>query len=110
MGQDRRVTFEMDKAPSWPAIADILARKNLPAQLRMIDGQLSFPDESPPETWRELRVSTPAGMITLRREGNAVVVVTWGNAAGPLLEAWQALAAAVAEVTHGRVESDEGGA
>src|SRR3712207_8342677 len=35
----------------------------------------SFPDEVPPEGWRELRVGTPQGMVTLRREGGAVVCV-----------------------------------
>ncbi len=64
--------------PAWPAVAEWLAARDSRAQMRMIDGQLAFPDEQPPADWHELRVALPAGMLTLRREGNAITVVTWG--------------------------------
>ena len=51
----------------------------------MIDGELAFPDETPADAWRELRVGTPQGMVTVRRDRDQVVLVTWGNAAVDLV-------------------------
>ena len=107
MGMDQTVTFA-GQVPAWPAVADLLARRGFAAQVRMIDGELAFPDEVPPEGWRELRVGTPQGMVTLRREGGAVVCVTWGNADLALRQAWNALAWAWAEAGGGRVRTGEG--
>jgi hypothetical protein len=105
---DQRVEFD-DAAPLWPAVAEVLGRHGFPVQMRMIDGQLAFPDETPPESWRELRLGTPAGMITLRREGErAVSLVTWGNADAALRQAWNALTWACAEVSGGRVATGAG--
>ena len=106
MGVDRRVTFDEGRVPAWSALAALLAQRQFRVHLAMIDGQLSLPDEMLADTWRELRVQTPAGMITLRREPGAIAVVTWGNAAGPLLQAWNALTWAVAEASAGRIVSD----
>ncbi len=108
MGMDLRVEFDDATQTVWPALATLLAERAFPVQMRMIDGELAFPDESPPENWRELRLGTPGGMVTLRREPGAVVLVTWGNADGNLRQAWQALAWACAEVTNGRVVLPEG--
>ena len=91
MGMDQTVSFA-GAGPDWAAVRDLLARHGYPVQMRMIDGQLAFPDEEPPEGWRELRVGTPQGMVTLRRGGGAVVCVTWGNADAALRQAWNALA------------------
>jgi hypothetical protein len=107
MGMDQAVTFA-GKLPPWPAVADLLARRGFPVQTRMIDGELAFPDEVPPEDWRELRVGTPQGMVTLRREGGAIVCVTWGNADSALRQAWNALAWACAEAGGGRVRAEGG--
>ena len=108
MGMDRTVSFAGRPTPAWAAVADLLARHGFPVQVRMIDGQLAFPDEAPPEPWRELRVGTPQGMVTLRREADRVVCVTWGNADEGLRQAWNALAWAFAEAGGGRVESRTG--
>jgi hypothetical protein len=83
--------------PSWPTLRDRLAMRGFPSQMRMIDGQLAFPDEEPPADWRELRIGTPDGMVTVRREGNGVTVVTWGNADEAMQRAWNAVAAAFAD-------------
>src|SRR5205814_953475 len=85
MGMEQAVTFEGGPLPAWGAVRDLLAGRGYPVQTRMIDGELAFPDEAPPEEWRELRVGTPGGMVTLRREPGRVVCVTWGNAQGELL-------------------------
>ncbi len=106
MGVDRRVSFDEGQAPAWSALVALLAQRQFHVHLAMIDGQLSLPDETPPETWRELRVHTPGGMVTLRREPGAIAVVTWGNAAGPLLQAWNALTWAVAQASVGRIVSE----
>jgi hypothetical protein len=108
MGMEQRVELGEPARPLWPALADLLNGRGFPVQVRMIDGQLAFPDEAPPEDWRELRLGTPGGMITLRREPGAVVLVTWGNAEAALRQAWQALAWACAEVSGGRVLTPQG--
>jgi hypothetical protein len=71
MGMAQSVTFPAGSLPSWSAVQDLLASRGFPVQVRMIDGELAFPDEEPPENWRELRLGTPDGMIvTVRREGD----------------------------------------
>ncbi len=107
MGMEQVVRFA-DPVPSWPAVRDVLARHGFPVQVRMIDGQLAFPDEEPGEGWRELRLGTPGGMVTVRREPDRVLLVTWGNADRPLLQAWNALTWAFAEAGNGKIESGEG--
>src|SRR5258708_4923977 len=67
MGMDQTVTFP-GEPPEWPAVRDLLAARGFAVQTRMIDGELAFPDEAPRAGWRELRVGTPAGMVTPRRE------------------------------------------
>ncbi len=109
MGQERVVTFVGSTVPPWPRVAELLTRSGLAVQTRMIDGELAFPDEQPPDSWSELRVGTPQGMVTIRREPDRVRLVTWGNADAAMQQAWNALAWAFAEAGGGRVESAEGG-
>jgi len=101
---DQRVSFPAERMPSWPSLRDLLASRGMPLQLRMIDGELAFPDEAPPETWRELRVGTPAGMVTLAREQDGVRLVIWGNADEAMRRAWNVLGEAIADLTGGTVE------
>jgi hypothetical protein len=107
MGMDQTVTFA-GEPPAWAAVRDLLAARGFAVQTRMIDGELAFPDEAPPAGWRELRVGTPQGMVTLRREPGRVVCVTWGNADAALRQAWNALAWAWAAAGGGRVLTAEG--
>jgi hypothetical protein len=74
----------------------------------MIDGQPAFPDEMPGESWQELRLGTPQGMVTVRREADQLTLVTWGNADAAQLEAWNALAWAFAEAGGGQILTGEG--
>jgi hypothetical protein len=108
MGMEQTVVFAGGTGPSWPAIQDLLTRRGFPVQLRMINGELAFPDEKPPEPWLELRLSTPLGMVTLRREPNQVKVVTWGNADAALRQAWNAITWGVAEAASGHILSPHG--
>jgi hypothetical protein len=94
--------------PDWAAVAGLLARAGFPPQVRMIDGQLAFPDEQPPESWAELRVGTPQGMVTVVRQGASVALVTWGNADLATRQAWNALAWAFARAGGGQVQGVEG--
>jgi hypothetical protein len=107
MGMDQTVMFPGEK-PSWSAVREFLQLNGYPVQTRMIDGQLSFPDEEPPETWQELRIGTPQGMVTLRRQAEGITFVTWGNADAGLRQAWNALAWAYAQAGSGQVQSAQG--
>jgi hypothetical protein len=108
MGMETTVILEERPAPSWVACRDFLQSRGFFVQMRMIDGELAFADETPPEAWRELRVATPQGMVTLRRDRNRIAFVTWGNADAAMVQAWNALIWAVAEVGGGRVDTPQG--
>jgi hypothetical protein len=104
MGLSLTVTFA-SSPPAWAEVARWLAERGYPVQMRMIEGELAFPDEMPAEPWNEIRVATPArDMITLRRSGTSVTAVVWGNADGTLRQGWHALAWAFATVGSGTVE------
>ncbi|MCC6416643.1 MAG: hypothetical protein IT429_00160 [Gemmataceae bacterium] len=108
MGMEQRVTFGTAARPLWPAVGELLSVRGFPVQMRMIDGELAFPDEAPPDNWRELRLGVPAGMVTLRRDEASATLVVWGNADPGLRQAWNALTWACAEVTGGRIDTPEG--
>jgi hypothetical protein len=61
-------------------VMGLLAEHNFPVQMRMVDGELTMPDEVLPGGWKEVRLGTPLGMVTLVRRGQEPLVVTWGNA------------------------------
>ena len=103
MGMTHRITG-LRAGISWPTLRDELAQRGLPAQLRMIDAQLAFPAEEPPENWSELRIGMAAGMVTIRRETDAVSVVIWGNADEALRAAWTTLATAITQVFGGSIQ------
>jgi hypothetical protein len=108
MGMEQTVSFAAGATPAWPAVADLLARHNFPVSMRMIDGELAFPDEVPGEAWRELRLGTPPGMITVRRDAGRLLFVVWGNAEPSMRQAWNALVWAFAEAGNGHIETPEG--
>jgi len=106
MGMDQSVTFTNCPIPTWEAVSALLTAKGYPVQMRMIDGQLAFPDETPPPDWKELRIGTPQGMITIRSESDRLMFVTWGNADSEMQKAWNALTWAFAEAGKGSIQSD----
>lgn len=110
MGMEQVVTFEKGRTPSWPVVSEFLARHGFPIQMRMIDGELAFPDEQPPDTWRELRLGTASGMVTVRREADRLLLVVWGNADAGLTQAWNALVWAFAAAGMGMIQTSEGSA
>lgn len=108
MGIQKQVAFEGGLIPEWAEVRDVLAGKGFPIRPQMIDGELSLPDELPSKTWRELRVGTPHGMVTLRREAGGILFVIWGNADPLLQQARDALVWAFASCGNGRVDAANG--
>jgi hypothetical protein len=108
MGMEQTVSFAGKAIPSYEGVRAFLGERSFPLQMGMIDGQLAFPDEVPNEDWHELRLRTPLGMVTARREGDRLIFVTWGNADAAMQQAWNALTWAFAELGDGRIESPEG--
>lgn len=104
MGLEQTVTFPEGAMPTWSAVRALLDKKRYAVQIRMIDGELSFPGEEPAATWREVRLGTSAGMVTLRREADHVACVVWGNADAALLQARNALLWAFAAAGEGRID------
>ena len=109
MGLSQTVQFSVGRLPSWPAVRDLLSSRKVLLQVRMIDGELAFPDEEPGEKWRELRLATQEGMaITVRRDADHVELVIWGNAEPRLIQARNALTWAFAESGQGLIQTAEG--
>ena len=105
MGMEQKVVLPAGQTPVWPKLADHCVAQSFPLKVMMIDGELAFPDETPGDAWREVRVGTAHGMVTLRRAEDGVHLVTWGNAEGPVRAAWETLARLVAEAFEGTVVS-----
>ena len=103
MGMEHVIRFPSGAPPDLRRVMALLAQHNFPVQVRMVDGELSLPDEAPPESWKEVRLGTPAGMVTLARRGGEVAVVTWGNADEAMQRAWNAVAWAVAAAGQGEI-------
>src|SRR6185295_2308534 len=97
MGMQHTVEFESATIPAWSTVAALLTEIGMRVDVRMIDGELTFPDEQPSDLWTELRIGAPGGMITVRRVGMAVSVITWENADAAMRRAWNALAWAFAQ-------------
>lgn len=90
MGQATSV----DKArPLAEALAALAAEGHV-YQVVMVDGQLTHPSAPVPTTWAEVRLRTPAGMVTLARAAGVVVKV-FGNADSALLETRDRIAQAL---------------
>jgi hypothetical protein len=108
MGMEITVTFANEVVPAWTECRDFLFTRGFPVQMRMIDGELAFPDEVPPDTWRELRIGTSQGMITVRRDHDRIAFITWGNADAAMVQAWNGLIWAFAKLGDGRIEAPVG--
>ena len=85
--------------PLAEALATLAAAKQ-PCQVAMVDGALVFPNAPIPPSWTEVRLRTPAGMVTLRRPtgdrpGDEVSLVVFGNASAEVLAMRERIAAAL---------------
>jgi hypothetical protein len=108
VGVERVIRHDPGIAADWPAIRDRLISAGESPVLRMIDGQLAFPDESPEPGWAELRLGLSGGMVTLRRGPAFLACIVWGNADDGLLRSRDRLAWACAAGTGGVIRLDDG--
>ena len=108
MGMDLRVSFGDKETPTWPAVAAAMQARGWAVTMRMIDNELAFPDEVPPDAWRELRVGADGAMVTVRRAGDGVTLVAWGNADAAQRRLWHRLAWGFATAGGGVVVTDAG--
>jgi hypothetical protein len=99
MGLERTIpaTTPLD----WPLLAARLNALGEAPVLRMIDGLPAFPDEFPPDDWRELRIGLAGGMVTLRRTSDGYSCVTWGTADPALQASTDRLVRAIGESATG---------
>jgi hypothetical protein len=108
MGMEYTIQFSPTGVPTLPRILAALAKRNFPVQVRMVDGELTLPDEVPPDGWSDVRLGTVAGMVTLVRRGEELAVVTWGNADDALRRAWNAVTWATATAGEGKITGPGG--
>src|SRR4051794_9569189 len=102
MGHARDVAWGSVKAGISGALPCPLAKltarlgeDGLPTAVAMIDGALQYPRAPVPDDWREARLKTAAGMITLTRKAGAIAVVAFANADEALLTAHAKVCAAL---------------
>jgi hypothetical protein len=108
VGMEHVVRLPDETSLDLRRVTDLLAEHNVPIQVRMVDGELTMPDEAPPTSWKEVRLGTPSGMVTLVRRGQDLHIVTWGNADEPMQRAWNVVAWAVARTAEGEILRPEG--
>ncbi len=86
MGIDRVVNGARSLGEAVAALGD--------SQIVMVDGNLVPPDAPPPSRWSEVRLRSPAGIVTVKRQGEGVAVIVFGNATPELLAAQARIVAA----------------
>jgi hypothetical protein len=108
MGLDQTIRFPTHEAPSWEAIRIELTRVGQSVALRMIDGLPAFPDEIPATDWKEIRLGTSAGMVTVRRGMGSLSCVIWGNSDDALQLVRSKVVWACASAGSGLIETPSG--
>lgn len=89
MGLER--TVPAAKPFEWPKLVARLKELGETPVLRMIDGLPAFPDETPADDWKELRIGLAGGMVTVRRTSDGYSCVTWGTVDAALQTSTDAL-------------------
>jgi hypothetical protein len=77
--------------PLGPVLA-ALAAAGVSATVAMVDGVLRAPGARLPDEWRDVRLRTPVGMVTLKRHPTGIAVVVFGNAEPALQDAQRKVA------------------
>ena len=72
-----------------------LANAGVTAMVVMVDGQLVAPGKPLAPKWKDARIRTPAGTVTLSRRAGEVAVVVFGNADEALRKMQEQVAAAL---------------
>jgi hypothetical protein len=108
VGVERKIYFPEPYQFSWQAFVECLQRSGENPILRMIDGLPAFPDETPADSWWELRISLRGGMITLRRQDSPTIIrcIAWGTGDANLLASLDVAASAAAHVGNGQIIPD----
>jgi hypothetical protein len=99
MGQEEIVE---GAPPSLRELLERLSSVGLPATVMMVDGALQMPGLVPEGDWRDVRLRTPAGTVTLARRPAGVAVVVFGNADEALRAAQRQVADAIRALRHER--------
>jgi precorrin isomerase len=73
------VVLRQGPCPLEPILARLEAA-GIPASVVMMDNVLRAPKAPLPAAWRDARLRTPAGLVTLRRHPQGIAVVVFGNA------------------------------
>jgi len=76
-------------------VLERLAAAGVVASVIMIDNALVPPNAPVPDGWRDVRLKTPAGTLSLKRRPDCVAVVTFGNADAALQKTQAAVADAL---------------
>jgi len=63
-----------------------LRDEGVTATVIMVDGQLHAPGAAVPDGWRDVRLKTPAGMLSVKRRDGGVAIVVFSNADAALVE------------------------
>jgi hypothetical protein len=101
VGVQSSIRFSTGAVPSWGAIRAAVAATGNPPVVRMIDGLPAFPDETPPDEWKEVRIGLAGTMVTLRRTEAGIDVVTWGTADPALESARSRVCDALSQLSEG---------
>ena len=80
------------------ALLERLASTGLPTTIVMVDNVLQPLVAPVPSVWRDVRLRTPAGMVTLVQREGGIGVVVFGNASDTLRGVQRRVADALAEV------------
>jgi hypothetical protein len=96
MGLERVIATQ--GVPSLAKLLERLAAAGVASSLMMVDNALVSPKLPPPSEWRDVRLKTPAGAVTLKRRADGVAVIVFGNADPALLAAQTAVADALASL------------
>ncbi len=80
---------------SLDRVIETVSAAGLPCVVAMIDNVLQGPVAPLPASWRDVRLRTPAGMVTLRQTPTGVAVIVFGNADAALRAAQQTVVDAV---------------
>lgn len=74
-------------AVSLAALCEALSAAGLPSRLMMLDGALVAAGPPPATDFRDARLRTPAGTVSVKRSAAGYEVVVFGNADPALLAA-----------------------
>jgi hypothetical protein len=91
--------FVSGASPRMSDLVEKLRAGGVATTVIMVDNQLHAPDAPVPDGWRDVRLRTPAGMLSLKRREGGVAVVVFGNADPQLSEMQRRIGELLKETT-----------